>query len=139
VPMLPLRRNLLLTIVLAWATGIVARLGAALSIVPGPVAAGWLCAGLALAALMVFGRRAVAGLALGLFAGNLFAGGPIEMGDAPAAALVALGELAQAGLAAALLRTFPHELPRNPVRQTLRFALVITLCGLVAATVGTFG
>jgi signal transduction histidine kinase/CheY-like chemotaxis protein len=137
VPMLPLRRNLLLTIVLAWATGIVARLGAALSIVPGPVAADWLCAGLVLAALMVFGRRAVAGLALGLFAGNLFDGGPTEMGDAPAAALVALGELAQGGLAATLLRTFPHELARNPVRQTLRFALVIMLCGLVAATVGT--
>src|SRR5207253_6584147 len=99
--LLPLRRNLLLTIGLAWATGVVARVGAALSIVPGPVASDWLCAGLALAALMVFGRRAVAGLALGLFAGNLFDGGPIEVGDAPAAAVVALGELAQAGLAAA--------------------------------------
>ena len=135
--LLPLRRNLLLTVFLAWATGVVARLGAALSIVPGPVSADWLCAGLALAALMVFGRRAIVGLALGLFAGNLFDGGPIEVGDAPAAALVAAGELAQAALAAWLLRTFPHELPRNPVRQTLRFALTITLCGLVAASVGT--
>ncbi|MFL6629152.1 MAG: ATP-binding protein [Vitreoscilla sp.] len=135
--LLPLRRNLLLTIVLAWTTGVVARVGAALSIVPGPVATDWLCAGLALAALMVSGWRAVAGLALGLFAGNLFDGGPIEVGDAPAAAAVALGELAQAGLAAALLRSFARELPRNPVRQTLRFALVITLCGLVAPTVGT--
>ena len=134
--LLPLRRNLLLTIGLAWATGVVARAGAVLSIVPGPVAGDWLCAGLALAALMVFGGRAVAGLALGLFAGNLFDGGPIEPGDAPAAAMVALGELAQAGLAAVLLRTFPHELPRNPVRQTLRFALVITLSGLVAPTTG---
>ncbi|HEY9024150.1 MAG TPA: ATP-binding protein, partial [Burkholderiaceae bacterium] len=134
--LLPLRRNLLLTIVLAWATGVVARLGAELSIVPGPVAADWLDAGLALAALMVFGRRAVVGLALGLFAGNLFDGGPIEAGDAPVAALVALGELAQAGLAAGLLHSFPHELARNPVRQTLRFALVITLCALAAPTVG---
>jgi signal transduction histidine kinase/CheY-like chemotaxis protein len=137
--LLPLRRNLLLTIGLAVTTGIVARVGAALTIVPGPVAIDWLCADLALAALMVLGWRAVAGLALGLFAGNLFDGGPIEVGEAPAAAVVALGELAQAGLAAALLRSFPHELPRNPVRQTLRFALVITLCGLVAPTVGTLG
>ena len=135
--LLPLRRNLLLTVFLAWATGVVVRLGSTLAIVPGPVAADWLCAGLALAMLMVLGRRAVPGLALGLFAGNLFDGGPIEVGDAPIAALVAAGELAQAGLAAWLLRTFAHELPRNPVRQTLRFALVITLCGLVAASVGT--
>jgi len=134
--LLPLRRNLLLTIVLAWATGVVARLGAELSIVPGPVAADWLDAGFALAALMVFGRRAAVGLALGLFAGNLFDGGPIEAGDAPTAALVALGELAQAAVAAWLLRTFPHELPRNPVRQTLRFAFVVTLCALAAPTVG---
>jgi len=137
VMLLPLRRNLLLTIVLAWATGAAVRLGAALSLVPGPVAADWLGAGLALAALIVFGRRALAGLALGLFAGHLSGVGRIEAGDAPAAALVALGELAQAALAAWLLRTFPHELPRNPVRQTLRFALTITLCGLVAVTVGT--
>ena len=134
--LLPLRRNLLLTIVLAWVTGVVVRVGAALAIVPGPVAADWLCAGLVLAALMVYGRRAVVGLALGLFAGNLFDGGPIELGDAPAAALVASGELVQAGLAAALLHGFPRELPRNPVRQTLRFALAITPCGLVAPTVG---
>ena len=136
----PVRRNLLLTISLAWTTCGVARLGLWLSIVPGPVAADWLDAGLALAALMVFGRRALAGLAVGLFVANWLEGvGSLVGFDAAgalAAALITLGELAQAALAAWALRSFPHELPRNPVRQTLRFALTVTLCGLVAASVG---
>ena len=138
--LLPVRRNLLLTISLAWATCGVARLGLWLSIVPGPVAADWLDAGLALAALMVFGRRALAGLAIGLFVANWLEGVGSLVGfdaaGARAAALITLGELAQAALAAWALRSFPHELPRNPVRQTLRFALTATLCGLVAASVG---
>ena len=136
----PVRRNLLLTISLAWTTCGVARLGLWLSIVPGPVAADWLDAGLALAALMVFGRRSLAGLAVGLFVANWLEGvGSLVGFDAAgalAAALITLGELAQAALAAWALRSFPHELPRNPVRQTLRFALTVTLCGLVAASVG---
>ena len=138
--LLPVRRNLLLTIVLAWATGAVARLGLWLSIVPGPVAANWLAAGLALAALMVFGRRAIAGLAVGLFVSNwLQSVGSLGLFDAMGArvaTLITLGELAQAVLAAWALRALPHELPRNPVRQTLRYALTVALCGLVAASVG---
>ena len=138
--LLPVRRNLLLTISLAWAIGAVARLGLWLSIVPGPVAANWLAAGLALAALMVFGRRAVAGLAIGLLAANWLQGlGSFAVFDAAAARvaiLITLGELAQALLAAWALRSMPRELPRNPVRQTLRYALTVALCGLVAATVG---
>ena len=138
--LLPVRRNLLLTISLAWATCAIARLGLWLSIVPGPVAADWLDAGVALAALMVFGRRALPGLAIGLFAANWLEGaGAVGGFDATAAAvalLVTLGELAQTALAAWALRSFPHELPRNPVRQTLRFAITVALCGLVAASVG---
>ena len=139
--LLPVRRNLLLTISLAWATCAIARLGLWLSIVPGPMAADWLAAGVALAALMVFGRRALAGVAAGLFVANWLEGaGAVAGFDATAAGvalLVTLGELAQAGLAAWALRSFPHELRRNPVRQTLRFALIVALCGLVAASVGT--
>ena len=45
--LLPVRRNLLLTVVLAWATRGVARLGPWLSMVPGPVSADWLDADLA--------------------------------------------------------------------------------------------
>ena len=135
--LLPLRRDLLLTIGLAWAAGLIARLGGWLAIMPGPVAVDWLDAGLALAALMVFGRRALAGLWLGLFFGNWLQDGLADIVDAPAAAVVALGELVQAALAARLLRSLPHELPRNPVRQTLRFALTVALCGLVAVSVGT--
>ena len=139
--LLPVRRNLLLTIGLAWATGATARLGSWLSIVPGPVAANWLEAGFALAALMVFGRRAVAGLAIGLFVSNwLQSVGSLVAFDAMGArvaTLITLGELAQAVLAAWALRSLPHELPRNPVRQTLRYAATVALCGLVAASVGT--
>ncbi len=132
--LLPVRRNLLLTMGLAGAAWVLARLGSWLSIVPGPVAADWLDAGLALAALMVFGWRALAGLAIGLFAANALAGP--EAGGVRAAALVTLGELAQAVLAAGALASFPRELPRNPVRQTLRYALTVALCGLVGASAG---
>ncbi|MCK9685465.1 ATP-binding protein [Scleromatobacter humisilvae] len=137
----------MLTISLAWAIGAVARLGLWLSIVPGPVAANWLAAnwlaaGLALAALMVFGRRALAGLAIGLLAANWLQGvgsfGAFDAAAARVAILVTLGELAQALLAAWALRSLPRELPRNPVRQTLRYALTVALCGLVAASVGSF-
>ena len=140
VMLLPVRRNLLLTISLAWAACAVARLGSWMAIVPGPVAADWLDAGLALAALMILGRRALVGLAIGLFVANWLEGVGSLVGfdaaGARAAALITAGELAQAGLAAWALRSFPRELPRNPVRQTLRYALTVTLCGLVAASVG---
>jgi signal transduction histidine kinase/CheY-like chemotaxis protein len=141
VMLLPVRRNLLLTIGLAWATCAVARLGSWMAIVPGPVAADWLDAGLALAALMIFGRRALAGLALGLFVANWLEGvgslAGFDAAGARAAALITAGELAQAGLAAWALRSLPRELPLNPVRQTLRYASTVTVCGLVAASVGT--
>ena len=139
--LMPVRRNLLLTISLASATCAIARVGLWLSIVPGPVAADWLDAGVALAALMVFGARALAGLAIGLFVANSLggagAGADFDATAAGVALLVTLGELAQAGSAAWALKSFPHELRRNPVRQTLRFALTVALCGLVAASVGT--
>ncbi len=140
--LLPVRRNLLLTIGLAWATCALARLGLWMAIVPGPVAADWLAAGLALAALMVFGSRALAGLAIGLFVANWLVGVGSLLGfdaaGASAAALITAAELAQAMLAARLLRSFPHELPRNPVRQTLRFAVTVTLAALLAASVSAF-
>jgi len=136
----PVRRNLLLTIALAWATGAVARLGMWMAIVPGTVAANWLGAGVALAALMIFGRRAWAGLALGLLTANgLYLADALASFGASGArvtALVTLGELAQALLAARLLASFPHELRRDPVRQTLRFAATVMLAALLAATVG---
>jgi len=140
--LLPVRRNLLLTIVLAWATCALARLGLWMAIVPGPAAANWLAAGLSLAALMVAGRRAVAGLAIGLFVANWLEGvGSLVGFDADgalAAALMTAADLAQAALAAWLLRTLPRELGLNPVRQTLRFAATVTLCALVAASAGAF-
>ena len=138
--LMPVRRNLLLTIALAWAACGLARVGSWMAVVPGPVAADWLDAGLALAALMVFGRRALAGLAIGLFAANWIEGvgslAGFDAAGATAAALVTVGELAQAALAAWLLKSLPRELPRNPVRQTLRFAFTVMLCALVAASVG---
>ena len=127
---MPVRRNLLLTIALAGAVGAAARWGAWLALVPGPVAGDWLAAGLGLAVLMAWGRRAIAGVALGLFAAHA-----LVAVDA-AGALVAAGVLAQALLAAWALRSLPTQLPLNPVRQTLRFALVVSACGVVAASVG---
>src|SRR3982750_2500710 len=72
-PMLKLfRQKLLVPLVLALVVYVATRLGLALGIGPGRVSAAWPTAGLALALLMVVGRRAIAGLALGLFCANWF-------------------------------------------------------------------
>ena len=123
VMLLPLRRNLLLTVVLAWATGVVARLGLLAGHRAGPGGRPTGCApASALAALMVLGpprhRRARAGPVRG----NLRRGS-MEVAMRPRGA--GGRRRARAGGAGRLgcCATLPRELPRNPVRQTLRFAL----------------
>ena len=137
-----LRRNLLLTSGLALAYYVAARIGIALAIGPdgNKISAVWLAAGLALGSLMVFRRRAVAGIAAGMFCANWFPFIGIAAGYNPASALIAgvltLGALAQAGLAARMLADFPERVRAHPVRQTLRFVATVALCQVIACSVG---
>src|SRR3954462_12950865 len=110
-PTLP-RGNLLLTAGLALACYAASRLGARAAIGPNETSAIWPAAGLALAAAMLAGARAVPGLAIGMFSANWFGFlGRIATPDTVtlAAALgLTLAGLAQAGGAARLLADFPE-------------------------------
>ncbi len=135
-----LRRHLLLTLVLALAYGAAARVGLWLTVGPAGICAVWPAAGLALAAFLVFGGRALAGIAAGMFCSNwfLFVGAAIGLNRASAVAALALtlAGLLQAGLAARALAGFPERVRTHPARQTLRFVLTTALCCLVACSVG---
>src|SRR5262249_10540854 len=86
------------------------------------------------------GRRAIAGLALGMFCANwfLFVGATVgfDARSALAALVLTAGSLGQAGLAARWLRDWPDRLRDAPVRQTLRFVRIVIVCCLVGCTVG---
>ena len=126
---------------LALAYYLAARLGLATSIGPGSVTAVWPPSGLALAALMIWGPRAIAGLALGSFLVNwmgylqplLGPGSPALLG----ALALSAGSLIQSALAARLLRGVPGLLAVRPSSQTLKFAAVAALCCLVAPSIGS--
>ena len=135
-----IRQNLLITVGLALAYFVTARIGIGLSIGPGQITAVWPPSGIALAALMVWGLRALPGLAAGAFAMNYGAYlGPVA-GFTAASAWGALaltaGSMLQAGLAASLLRELPAQLRTRTVRETLRFAMIVGACCLIAAAIG---
>ena len=134
-------RWVMANLALAAAYFIAARAGMATAIGPSQVTAIWPPSGLALAALMLWGVRAVPGLAVGAFLLN-WQGFLMQMlPDAPTAAaggalLLTASSLGQASLAAWAVRRVPEGLAREPARQTLRFALCVALACLVAPTVG---
>ncbi|MEO8296547.1 MAG: ATP-binding protein [Burkholderiales bacterium] len=131
---------LALNLALALAYYLAARLGLAAAIGASKVTAVWPPSGLALAALMIWGWRAVPGLVVGSFCLNWlgFLGPALKMAAAAAlgAAVVSAGSLLQAALAAQLLRGLPRRLAVAPTRETLRFAAVVALACAVAASTG---
>ena len=135
---LMLRANLLLTAGLALAYFAAARLGVWAAIGPNETSAIWPAAGLALVAFMLRGRRAIAGLAIGMFCANWFTFiGRIAGYDRfsfAAAFGVTLADLVQAGVAAHLLAGFPTQVREHPVRQTLYFAATIVIACLLSCT-----
>ena len=131
------RGNLLLTAGLALAYLAAGRVGQWAAIGPNETSAIWPAAGLALAAFMLYGRRAAFGLALGMFCANWFSflGNLVgyDTYTLAGAAGLTLADLAQAGGAAWALADFPGRLRAHPVQQTLRFALTAALACLVSS------
>ncbi|MFO1340721.1 MAG: ATP-binding protein [Burkholderiaceae bacterium] len=125
---------------LALAYYFTAQLGMALSIGPLHIAAIWPPSGIALAAFMLLGTRALPGLLVGVMAMNVFTflGPGLGWGLATwlGALALATGSLGQAALIAHVLRTVPERLEAAPVRQTLNFSLVVGAGCLIAPTVG---
>lgn len=131
-----------LTLGLALAYYLTARLGMALAIGPLDITAIWPPSGIALAAFMLVGARALPGLLIGAMATNYvaFLGPLLGWGGGAALGSVALtsGSLLQAALVAHLCRQLPHQLESSTVRLTLRFAAAVCTACLIAASVGQF-
>jgi signal transduction histidine kinase len=110
-----------------------ARAGLMMDAVAGFATLVWPPSGLALAALLVFGKRLWPGILLGAFVANLFAGAPI-----PVALGIAVGNTLAAVLAAYALRRIPgFDVSLERVVDVI--GLIVLAAGLstmVAATVG---
>ncbi len=130
--------------VLAVAVGyfVTGRLGVLLAIPPGLATPVWLPSGLALAALMLRGRRLWPGIWLGSFLVNLpTLLAPGTSGPFPLAlgvgAVVASGSTLQALVAAALARRFIGGNTLNRVREVVSLIAIAAASCLVASTLGT--
>lgn len=109
-----------------------ARLGLLLAIPPGYATAVWPPSGIALGAVLVWGRRVLPGVWLGSFAANLptAAGEGLDWEAMLLPAGIALGAACQAGVAAALVRRWIGT-PLNLVEDSriLRFLMLASLIG----------
>ena len=133
----------------AWATvagvtavlyALTARIFALLGVAPSDVSPLYPAAGLALAAVLVHGRAALVGVALGAMVANslpLVMAGP-GLSAWLLAALMSAGSVAQAALAAALVRRYVQQplTLTEPRDIALFFGLGALLATLVGATVG---
>ncbi len=91
----------------------------------------WLPAGVALAALLLWRRDAYWGVLLGCLATGFFSATPL-----PAAVLIAMGNLAGAWLAAALLRHLRFGCELQRIRDLLLLLLVAPVAPVIDALVG---
>ncbi|MES2682479.1 MAG: CHASE domain-containing protein [Pseudomonadota bacterium] len=119
------------------------RLGLMLAIPPGYATAVWPASGIALAAVLLLGRRSGFGILLGSFAvniGNGFDASSVEalLHSLPAPFAIALGATVQALVGAALIERFVGY--RNLLTQELQVVWMLMLGGplacLINATVG---
>src|SRR5579864_7255560 len=129
----PAGAHLLLVAAVAAAYLIGARLGLQLAFANRNVTAVWPPTGIAVAALLLFGLRALPGVAIGAFLANLTNGAGLE-----AAVLISVGNTL-APLAASLLLTRVLAMRRDLARVRDVTALVVAgLVGMtISATLGT--
>jgi PAS domain S-box-containing protein len=118
-----------------------ARLGLLMAIPGGHVTPVWPPSGIALAAVLLRGRRVWPGIWLGSFAANFwdFSGSPMSLAtDLATSAVFGIGASLAALLGSQLLRRFMGE--RNPLERVLDVCVFMALGGvvscLVSATVG---
>ena len=138
----PARLAWWLTAGLAFAGYLVcARLGLLLAISPGIASPFWPAAGLALVTTLVWGRWALAGVALGSMAGNLgfvARAGPTGVLDVAITAAIGVGAALQAWVGAAMAKRFVGEplLLAEPPQLWRFFWLAALLASCVSASVG---
>ena len=132
----PWQRWLLPAVLTALAYFVAGELALQLAIPPGYASPLYPSAGLALAAVLVYGRGALAGVAVGAFLVNLLLSAPRESHDLPALlvpVVSALGATLQAALGAALVRArIKGPLTLSEPRDVAAFCL---LGGAVACLV----
>ncbi|HEX5755367.1 MAG TPA: diguanylate cyclase [Arenimonas sp.] len=113
-----------------------ARLGFLTALPPGNVTALWPASGIALAAVVLFGRRMLWGVALGSFIANLWSLGGAA-GVAVAAAIAA-GSTLQTAVAGELLRRrFGNACAPRYGREVLDFLFLVALATLIAPSCGS--
>jgi len=108
-----------------------AKFGLALASDAPQVTAVWPPTGLALAAVWLFGRRAVAGVLLGALAANLSLGEPVWV-----AAGIAVGNTLEAVVGVAILRRAGFDGALGRSRDVLALFGALALAPVVAATIG---
>ena len=108
-----------------------AKFGLALAIDAPQVTAVWPPTGLALAAVWLFGRRAVVGVLLGAFAANASLGEPLWV-----AAGIAVGNTLEAVVGASLLRRFGFDGRLARSRDVVALFGALAIAPVVSATIG---
>ncbi|HZE68270.1 MAG TPA: MASE1 domain-containing protein [Pyrinomonadaceae bacterium] len=109
-----------------------ARLGLAFAFIHSNVSPVWPPTGIAIAAVLLFGKRVWPGIFLGALLANAVA--PVSL---PAAAGIALGNTLEAVLAALLLRFLAFHISFDRARDVFKFVIAASLCTTVSATMGT--
>ncbi|HZX30922.1 MAG TPA: PAS domain-containing protein, partial [Rhodocyclaceae bacterium] len=111
---------------------VAARLGLALAVAGGTLAPVWPAAGLAIAALALWGLPLAPAIALGSFGASFFfAADPL-----PVAAGIALGDMAEAMLAAQALRKLKVQGEITRVSDAMAIVAVAVLVPILSATTG---
>ena len=127
---------------------VVAKVSFLFTIPPGNVSPIFPAAGIALAAVMILGRKALAGVWLGSFAANTisFFDGTVAAGhgtlpDLPIAAFIGIGAMAGAWAGAFLVQCFcKNENPLHSGRNVLILVIVGALgCCVISPTFGVAG
>ena len=133
-PRLPGTRHFLKIFFIAVVYYLTARLGFLWAVPPGNVTALWIPAGLAMAAILISGKRT----AIGIFAGSFLANLSVLHGSAavPVAAAIAAGSTLQVWVAAALIRRFIPTLPPSTIRATLLTIALTAAATLTAPLTG---
>lgn len=108
-----------------------AKLGLALAVRAEQVSAVWPPTGFALAAVVLFGRRAVLGIFLGAFAANATAGEPLWV-----AAGIAAGNTLEAIVGAWILSRFQFDVSLARLRDVMSLLAAVALSPCVSATIG---
>ena len=108
-----------------------AKLGLALAFRAALVSAVWPPTGFAIAAVVLFGRRAVPGVLIGAFVANLSVGEPAWV-----AAGIAIGNTLEAVIGAAILARFGFDAALARLRDVLSLFAAVTVGPVISATMG---